>query len=74
MNQTELKNAFQGYDAMSSMLKTHSYEEILKAAAELAGMPEETLEQHPMGGYSKGDDQRRLPFCAAGPVEEYSAL
>lgn len=54
MNQTELKSAFQGYDAMSTMLKTHSYEEILKAAAELAGMPEETLEQYPMGGYSKG--------------------
>lgn len=54
MDTKELQNAFHGYETMSTMLKSCSYEEILHAAAELAGVMPETLEQRPMGGYSKG--------------------
>lgn len=54
MKQDELINSMTTYDAMSSMLKTHSYEEILGTEAEMAGFAPEQLEQHPMGGYSKG--------------------
>lgn len=54
MERQELENAFHSYENMSTMLKTHSYEEILNVAASLAGVTPETLEQRPMGGYSKG--------------------
>ncbi len=54
MERQEFQNAFQSYEKMSSMLKTHSYEEILKAASSLADISTETLERYPMGGYSKG--------------------
>lgn len=54
MQQDEFRQFLRRYDSMSSMLKTHSYEEILNAAAEMADIPPETLEQYPMGGYSKG--------------------
>lgn len=53
MRKNEFRKAFTSYDAMLSMLKTHSYEEILDVAASLAGLRPEILEQIPMGGYSK---------------------
>ena len=54
MQQDEFKKALSNYSAMSSMLKTYSYEEILNAAAKLANVPPEALERNPMSGYSKG--------------------
>ena len=54
MTQDEFEKIFQGYDSISSALKTHSYEEILNAAAKLTGVSPEALEGYPMGGYSKG--------------------
>lgn len=54
MTRDEFKGSFRNYDSISSTLKAHSYEEILNAAAELAGVSPEALEAHPMGGYSKG--------------------
>lgn len=54
MRRDEFKKCFRDYNAMSSMLKTHSYEEILSASAEAHGMPPEKLEQLLLGAYSKG--------------------
>lgn len=53
MRQDEFKKSFDSYDAMSSMLKTRSYEEILSAAAEMADCPPENLERYPMGLHCK---------------------
>ena len=54
MRQDEFIQSLRSYDGISSMLKTWSYEEILNTAAELAEVSPETLENHQMGGYSKG--------------------
>lgn len=54
MEQQEFLDALNDYTGISQMLKTHSYEEILKAAAALGQLKPEELKQLPMGGYSKG--------------------
>lgn len=54
MDQQDFLNHLSSYQSMSEMLKTYSYEEILTAAAALLNIPPESLEQYPMGGYSKG--------------------
>ena len=45
---------YSDYDSISSSLKTHSYEEILNVAAELANASSETLEVYPKCDYSVG--------------------
>lgn len=62
MEQKEFLEAIKNYNNISQMLKTHSYEEILEAAASLGGLLPEALEQHPMGGYSKGRRSRAYRF------------
>ena len=54
MEQQDFLDALNDYASISSMLKTHSYEEILAAASSVGQLTPEELEQYPMGGYSKG--------------------
>ncbi len=54
MKQQEFRNCLTDYAAMSYMLKTCGYQEILETAAALKNISAETLAQYPMGGYSKG--------------------
>ena len=54
MEQQDFLDALNDYASISSMLKTHSYEEILAAASSGGQLTPEELEQYPMGGYSKG--------------------
>ncbi len=54
MEQQEFLHRLSSYQAMSEMLKTYSYEEILNAAADLIRIAPNDLEHYPMGGYSKG--------------------
>lgn len=54
MEQQEFLDALNDYTGISQMLKACSYEEILEAAAAVGQLKPDELEQHPMGGYSKG--------------------
>ncbi len=54
LSQQDFQNVFSNYFTISDMLKTYSYDEILRSVAVLIGMEPEKLEQYPMGGYSKG--------------------
>lgn len=54
MNPQDFRNHLSTYASMSDLVKNHSYEDILTAAAALANIPPENLARHPMGGYSKG--------------------
>ncbi len=54
MEQQEFLDALNDYRSISQMLKTCSYEEILAAASAVGQLDPKDMEQHPMGGYSKG--------------------
>lgn len=54
MSLNVFQNAFSSYQAMSSMLKTHTYNEILECASSLTGIEQKKLDQYPMGNYYKG--------------------
>ena len=54
MDKSEFIKLFQSYEGISVILKNYTYREIVSMVSELASISSETLEQMPMGGYSKG--------------------
>lgn len=54
MDKTEFANLSSGYEGISTILKSSTHQEIVSVVSELTDVSPETLEQWPMGGYSKG--------------------
>lgn len=54
MNNDIFSESIKTYEGISRLLKESSYDEILTEAARTLDCYPETLERHPMGGYSKG--------------------
>lgn len=73
MEQQEFFDSLENYTEISQMLKTHSYEDILKTAAAIVQLKPEELEQYPMGGFER-KDKRSLPICPAGSSKKHPAV
>ncbi len=54
MDKNEFSRLFQSYEGISTILKSSTHQEIVLLVSELTDIPPESLEQWPMGGYSKG--------------------
>lgn len=53
MDKNEFSMQLQNYEGISELLKSSTYQDIVSLVSELTTVPPESLEQWPMGGYSK---------------------